>query len=706
MTDTFDPINGPADPGVVLPGEAARGILDSITDAFFAVDVEWNFTYVNPEAERLLRRTKEELLGRCVWEMFPDAIGSQFDIQYRHAVRSGRPVRFEEFYEPLAAWFEVRAFPYCDGLAVYFADISDRHSTEQQRESLMAQMLALSRISRAALSTLDLGTMLDAIAFELASVMRADAAVLLLHQSDRLETAAAHGIEAESLAEFSVEIGEGFSGRIGQTREIVFIEDIKTDPLVSRPFVKEGPIRSMLGAPMVARDELVGVVHVDWFEVRAPSDDEIALLQLVADRCALAISNSRLYERSRESAALGAALNRINDALHSTLDYQTVLGLAVSEARAAMGCDSVALDVYQDGFWIPILVDGLTEEIVGMKFGPEDVPFVEEAARTQRPVFLADALNDEAASVDVQQRFGIPSVLVSPLVRRDKVIGALFFNYHSPRLFSDAAVDFSAQLANTVALAMENAELYETEHKIARTLQEALLAIPERVLGVEFGTAYRAAHTRVGGDFFDVFELDGGLVGLVIGDVAGKGLDAAVLTSVAKHSLRAYATDCASGPAEVMAKLNRTLARETPIGSFATIVYLILDTATGAVRYCNAGHVSAVVTRADRSTTFLEANSPLVGAFEESTFAEHTARLGPDDLLVLFTDGVSEARKDGELYGEGRAARVLASCDPLTPANAVECLLTGVTEFAGDSARDDVAVLAVRWLRTPDSYGT
>lgn len=695
-----------AEPGVIVPGEFARGVLDSITDAFFAVDTSWSFTYVNPEAEHLLQRVSGELLGRNLWEMFPQATGSQFEREYRDAIRTGEPVRFEAYYEPLDTWFEARAFPYCDGLAVYFADITERRDAELQRETLMAQMSALTRITSVALSTLDLNTMLEAITAELAHAMGADAAVVLLKEGDRLETAAAYGVDPGSLSEFSVAVGEGFSGRIGDTREVVFVADVNTDPLVSRPFVKEGPIRSMLGVPLIARDELVGVVHVDWFAMRTPSEDEIALLRLIGDRCALAIANSRLYESSRESAAFSAALNRINDALHSTLEYQLVLSQAVAEARAVMGCDSVALDIYEDDHWIPVLVDGLTEEILGLRFGPDDVPFVEEAARTRKPVFVADALNDDAASAEIQERFGIPSVLVAPLIRHDEVVGALFFNYHSKQHFSDAAVDFSAQFANTVALAMENAELYETEHRIARTLQEALLALPEDVMGVEFDTAYyaSAANTRVGGDFFDVFQLDGGVIGLVIGDVAGKGVDAAVFTSVAKHSLRAYASDCASDPAQVMAKLNRTLARDTPVGSFATIVFLTLDTANGVLRYCNAGHVPAVIARKDGTTTLLGATSPLVGAFEESTFIEHTAILEPDDLLVLFTDGIVEARRDTELFGERRAAQLLAACDPLTPTTAVECLVEGVTEFAGDLMRDDIAVLAVRWIRTDENY--
>jgi PAS domain S-box-containing protein len=111
-------------------------VLESIADAFFALDHRWRFTYLNDEAERLLRRSRGEMLGRSVWEAFPDAAGSRFEQEYRRAVDTHRTVEFEEYFAPLDCWFEVRAFPSEDGLSVYFRNVNERHRAESElRES-------------------------------------------------------------------------------------------------------------------------------------------------------------------------------------------------------------------------------------------------------------------------------------------------------------------------------------------------------------------------------------------------------------------------------------------------------------------------------------------------------------------------------------------------------------------------------------------
>ena len=118
--------------------EQTQSILSSITDAFFALDTQWRFTYLNPTAEKLVRRTRDELIGNNIWDEFPEAVDSTFQHQYFKAVHESTPVEFEEYYPPLETWFEVRAFPFGDGLSVYFRDISDRKRTEE-RLSYLAQ---------------------------------------------------------------------------------------------------------------------------------------------------------------------------------------------------------------------------------------------------------------------------------------------------------------------------------------------------------------------------------------------------------------------------------------------------------------------------------------------------------------------------------------------------------------------------------------
>jgi len=128
------------------------GILESITDAFFALDAQWRFTYVNAEAERVLFRAREELLNQNIWEAFPEAVGSTFDRQYRRALAEGSPVSFEEFFPPLSTWFEVRAYPSLDGLSVYFHDIGERKALEAERTQIAEREHRIAEQLQAALT--------------------------------------------------------------------------------------------------------------------------------------------------------------------------------------------------------------------------------------------------------------------------------------------------------------------------------------------------------------------------------------------------------------------------------------------------------------------------------------------------------------------------------------------------------------------------
>ena len=245
----------------------------------------------------------------------------------------------------------------------------------------------------------------------------------------------------------------------------------------------------------------------------------------------------------------------------------------------------------------------------------------------------------------------------------------------------------------------EGEERYE---RIADVLQGALLSVPEELPGIEFSHLYQSATqaTKVGGDFYDLFELDGDRIAVVVGDVSGKGLPAATLTSRVKDTIRAYSMD-GDTPAEVLARTNALLLRYTDTASWVSVFLGYLHVPSGRLVYCSAGHPPSVVHRMGNSdgdgqeTFFLETSSPILAAFEEASFEDREAFLAPGDTLLLYTDGVIEARQDGGLFGD---ERLIESVSLLGSAGALrlpELLFSRLKEFASGRLADDVAIVAI-----------
>ncbi|MBE0476304.1 MAG: SpoIIE family protein phosphatase [Coriobacteriia bacterium] len=454
---------------------------------------------------------------------------------------------------------------------------------------------------------------------------------------------------------------------------------------------------SLVVVPLLAKEETIGSLTLAWPRPRIFGEEERAFVASLADTFTTGLQNASLFERAQEAARLGDALNLVDDLVHSTLRPEEVFSEVLEVAATSIGCDSSALDLVEDGAWVPTHIWHLPAEILGRRFEPRDVPFVDIAAATKAPVAVEDALHDPRTSREVQERYNIPSVVVAPLTRRERVEGALFFNYHSPHRFSQGEVDFARKVASSVSLALENARLYENERHVSETLQETLLALPESIHGLEFAPLYHSATemARVGGDFYDLFELGHGLVGVTVGDISGKGIDAAVLTSLVKNTIRAHAAEREGNPAEVLRLADDVLYRWSPPEIFATVFFGVIRP-DGRLLYCNAGHTTAALV-CRGGVERLEADSPLIGALPDVEFRESETGMAEDDLLFLYTDGLIEARSaDGELYGEERLFELLAHMGGVSAAEAVRRAADEVLAFGGGRLTDDLAVLAIR----------
>lgn len=402
----------------------------------------------------------------------------------------------------------------------------------------------------------------------------------------------------------------------------------------------------------------------------------------------------------RRRERLSEALNNISVTIGSTLELDQVLEQILKEATEALGAESAAVVVKQESAQVVKKAYGMSHDVVGRVFDEHELSVGISLVDTTVPTLLehADAVR-LASDFDLQPEVG--SALVVPLLLREDSIGWVLFHYRSSSLtLVDSETDFARRLGTLMSFTFENAALYATQREIADTLQAALLTVPRRIPWIDFGFLYRSATTSaaVGGDFYDLFELDGNRVGIVLGDVSGKGVQAATLTSLVKNTIRALAYEDES-PATVLGKTSTVILKATPASIFVTIMFCVLDTDSGRLDYCSAGHTRGIVRREGRDAELLEVGSPLAGAFPGTEFKDGKTVIEEGDLLVLYTDGVTEARQDGELFGEERLVEFVQRMEPVGPKKVPQMIFDEVMRYTGDKLSDDVAIVSV--ARTP-----
>ena len=251
------------------------------------------------------------------------------------------------------------------------------------------------------------------------------------------------------------------------------------------------------------------------------------------------------------------------------------------------------------------------------------------------------------------------------------------------------------RLASSLSTAVENATLYEAQRVIAVTLQENFMHELPVVKGLDLGLVTRSAFAPglVGGDFSDVFMLDDGQVAVLIGDVAGKGVEAAGLTETVRSTVRAFASVDAS-PTFVLGKTNELLLRHDADGPHVTAFYCLLEPRSGRLAYASAGHPAPILLGSDTCRPLAVRFGPPLGSFMHGYEGARTT-LTLDDCLVLYTDGITEARRNGELYGERRLVDAVADLRGRSAQDVAERLVAG-TETYADRLADDIQVVALR----------
>ncbi|GAC1315738.1 MAG: hypothetical protein NVSMB25_00140 [Thermoleophilaceae bacterium] len=429
-----------------------------------------------------------------------------------------------------------------------------------------------------------------------------------------------------------------------------------------------------------------------------------------------ATERRELLHRERQGRERATFLARAGEILESSLDYQTTLA---NVARIAVPtiADWCAIHMIGDQGIIELVAVAHTDPgkealawdlerrfptSAGRSSGPAGV------IRTGRSEIMSEitaerleARIDDPTRLEILRGLGLHASITAPLRARGRTLGSIVFvSAESERSFDSDDVALAEELARRAGLAVDNARLYTERSHIAHALQAELL--PARlpvVPGVEVAVRYRAAGEliEVGGDFYDVFETRAGDWAFVIGDVSGKGAEAAAVTALARHTLRTASLQ-PSSPSELLGILNEALLAQRAGSEFCTVclAHLRQDRSGITLRVALGGHPPAMILASDGSVRSCGTAGTLLGIFPDPDLPEQVEQLRPGDTVLLYTDGVTEAGFAHEEIGDGGLRRLLETLGGIEPdgiVSAVERL--AVTAGAGEQ-RDDIALVAFR----------
>jgi serine phosphatase RsbU (regulator of sigma subunit) len=306
----------------------------------------------------------------------------------------------------------------------------------------------------------------------------------------------------------------------------------------------------------------------------------------------------------------------------------------------------------------------------------------------------------DAEHLDMVRSLGMRSAMVVPMAARGRTLGVItFIAAETDRTYGDDDLLLAEELARRAATSIDNARLYTERSYIARTLQQSLLPphLPY-VPGAELAARYRPVGegNDVGGDFYDVFELSDGSWSVLIGDVSGKGPEAAALTALVRYTLRAIAAPD-KPPSEVLRLVNDAMLRQRSDSRFSTVSYARVTMAAGVahVELTSGGHPLPIAVRGGRAEYAGEPGT-LLGVVADPTFADCDIELHSGDSLVLYTDGVPEAGAPGRLLGPDELIAAVERCDPASARSIAECLEATAVEAGGGSPNDDIAVVVLQ----------
>ena len=499
-----------------------------------------------------------------------------------------------------------------------------------------------------------------------------------------------------------IPMGKGVVGQVALTRQPLLINDVST---VDSYIPANPDVCSELAVPLIAKNKLIGVMDLESEKPGYFRPDHLHLLTLTASRIAQAIENARLYARVSRQAQTLTVLNEISAELTSILDLDPLLARIGQLLRRLIDYQMFSI----------MLLDSKGETLItryAWRFGYAHAPMrripittglVGAAVREWRPVNVPDVRKDSRyLPMNPETR----SELIVPLFHKGRIIGVLDLEHTRAGFFNEEHERTLTTMAAQVAIAIENARLYQAVRRQERQLERDIamarevqlrLLPPEAPKHEHADLAVRFLPARtIGGDLYDFVDYGPGQTAIVLGDVSGKAAPAALFAALVSGIMRAAATQH-PGPAQMLTLLNDALQERKLESQYVVLLFVLWNDENRTLQIANSGAVQPIFCRGGQSMTVRAEGFPL-GLFPDVTYEEFNLSTQPGDAVVFVSDGILDAENDsGEMYGDERLSSLLCSQRDRPAAEIAEAILGDVTRFQGGRDRfDDETIIVLR----------
>lgn len=561
-------------------------------------------------------------------------------------------------------------------------------------------------------STLDLDELLDLVLNLSTRIMEAQASSLLLidEKSGKLRLHVSPEEKAEGKKKLELKMGEGIAGWVAEHIQPVISNRVKEDPRYC-PELEERigfSINSLICIPLLRRGRLIGVVTVlNKMNGKEFDQEDLEVFSSLADQIAIALDNSYLFSKLKKKTLETETLLEVEKSLSSTLNLNELLELILDSLLKVVRYDAVVI----------FLIDrekGEIEHIKARGFAPALEPDLQLkigeglagwAAKTKESLIVPNVKED---SRYIEAKVETKSGMVVPIVSQNRIIGVFSLESDEPNAYTHDDLELLEAFASLAAISLERARQHEEilekrkleeELSIAKRIQQSFLPREKPQFSGFDISGINIPSEEVGGDYYDFIPIIENQIGIVIGDVSGKGIPAALIMASVRAGLIAeirnnYAIR------SIMAKVNNLLFESTASDIYVTAVYGVLDPKNRIFTFSNAGHNAPILRRADGEMKYLTEGGMALGMFENSKYEERPLGINPGEILVFYTDGVTEAKNDKEEeFGTRRLKQVISDSHQLGASQIQENIYDAVKEFTGVSHQEDDLTMIVIKVR-------